>query len=318
VQICVNDETFDRSICASGEKRSPASVRLYDGQSPAGTSREAGDAGVGPPRAQARSVVDARSRMRPVPEEVMRRTLTHFLSADRRVTGSVAFTETNDGPVRDKAAPHDALLHSNRPGGEELSALEQRRSATSDPVPEFSQSDGSTCGPASLRMVCATFGRVFAEGRLKRLAGTTTDGTDHAGMIAGAMAAGAIVFAKDRGSLDELSWFLRQGLPVIVGWWSMEPGDRPFNPAWTLRERRRFDCGHYSVVSAVGDDYVEIVDPQDGDDGKRVGHTRKSIPQFLSTWNDTDTPKYQPIKRWYMVMSFRPFDPLPTSEARRG
>jgi ABC-type bacteriocin/lantibiotic exporter with double-glycine peptidase domain len=162
-----------------------------------------------------------------------------------------------------------------------------------------------------MRMVCAAFDRTSTESRLRRLAGTTRDGTDHAGMIAGAMAAGATVFAKDRGSLDELKWFLRQGLPVIVGWWSMEPGDRPFNPNWTLRERRRFDCGHFSVVSEITDEDVEIVDPQDGDDGNRVGHTRKSVRRFLATWNDTDTAAYRPVRRWYMVMSFRPFAPLP-------
>src|SRR5438128_215528 len=43
VQTWASDATFDRLISASGEKRSPASVRLYDGQSFAAT-RDAGAA----------------------------------------------------------------------------------------------------------------------------------------------------------------------------------------------------------------------------------------------------------------------------------
>src|SRR4029078_4738639 len=35
VQTCVSCATFDGVISVSGENRSPASVRLYDGQSPA-------------------------------------------------------------------------------------------------------------------------------------------------------------------------------------------------------------------------------------------------------------------------------------------
>src|SRR5215467_5653419 len=47
VQICRMLVTFDRLISASGEKRSPASVRLYEGQSAAGTgASDAAGAGV--------------------------------------------------------------------------------------------------------------------------------------------------------------------------------------------------------------------------------------------------------------------------------
>src|SRR5512134_675939 len=98
-------------------------------------------------------------------------------------------------------------------------------------VRPIEQPEGA-CGNTTLLMVCralgckglpAATGRAIT--RLGELAGTTeAEGTDHAGMITGAARTGATVYAKADGSIDELRWFVNhEHLPVIYGWWSLEP-----------------------------------------------------------------------------------------------
>jgi ABC-type bacteriocin/lantibiotic exporter with double-glycine peptidase domain len=172
------------------------------------------------------------------------------------------------------------------------------------PVPVIGQRTGHECGNTSLAAVVQYLGRQGSPAELAVLARTGEDGTDHAGMIAAAVATGATVFAKAGGTLDELAGFIARGLPVIAGWWSMGPGDRDFDPRWTLAERRRRDCGHYSVVHGVTPTGLLIMDPQDGDDGRTIGTCEMSDELFERVWYDTDTDRYVQVHRWYMVMSY--------------
>ena len=116
-------------------------------------------------------------------------------------------------------------------------------------VPVIAQPSDYECGNTSLAAVAQYLGKHYSTSKLRELAGTTTDGTDHRNLIAGAVATGATVVARSDGSFDELASFISRGLPVIVGWWSMAAGDSHFDPSWTLAERRANDCGHYGCHS---------------------------------------------------------------------
>lgn len=172
-------------------------------------------------------------------------------------------------------------------------------------VPVVAQPTSFTCGPSSLKAVLAFHGRRVSMRRLRALCGTTGDGTDHDNLARGAAALGARVVCKENGTLAELARFVGQGLPVIVGWWSMAPDDLPFDRRWTLPQRRAHDCGHYSVCTGVGGDRVWLMDPQEDQRTARVvGRTSMNRHRFLSVWYDTDTSAYRPVKRWFAVVEF--------------
>lgn len=171
------------------------------------------------------------------------------------------------------------------------------------PVRTYAQPEAQ-CGNTSLRMVCG-FHRVHATIReLATLAGTTSEGTNHKDLVEAATKKGATVFVKDHGTLDELRFFLEQGLPIIIGWWSMDRGDKHFDPSWDLPRRKAHDCGHFSVVCGISDKAVYVADPQQSGRGDVVGTTHKPRAKFLATWYDTDTAAYNKVERWYMVPNF--------------
>ena len=172
-------------------------------------------------------------------------------------------------------------------------------------VPVFGQR-ASECGNTSLKAVLWFHGLRLSARRLGRMVGLSELGTDHVGLVRGALAAGARAFERTGGSAGELRWFARRGYPVIVGWWSREEGDAHFDPRWSLAERRARDCGHYSVVTEVGDRRVWLMDPQWHLDRRRwrvVGRTSMSRDEFLALWYDTDTPRYTRVSRWYLVVN---------------
>lgn len=172
-------------------------------------------------------------------------------------------------------------------------------------VPVFGQR-ASECGNTSLKAVLWFHGRRLSARRLGRLAGLRAQGIDHAGLVRAANLAGAWAFERAGGTLAELAWFAARGYPAIVGWWSREPGDPHFDPRWPLRERRARDCGHYSVVTALTRDRVELMDPQWHLVRRRwrvVGMTRMARADFLSVWYDTDTSRYRRVDRWYLVVN---------------
>lgn len=153
------------------------------------------------------------------------------------------------------------------------------------------------CGPASMKILCAFFGRDYEEKALGDLCGTTAEnGTDHAGLIAGAEKIGATVFAKAGGTIADLRRFvMKHRLPVIVGWYSpSKKGKRTFVPGKDEVE------DHFSVVYHVSRDHVYMMDPEVDGSGRR----RMRISRFLKLWWDTDTAKAIGVKRWLMVMRF--------------
>lgn len=160
-------------------------------------------------------------------------------------------------------------------------------------MPVFHQREAE-CGNTSLKSVFWHLGSRLSAARLKVLSRCNDDGTNHDGMIDAARAGGFEVEAGAGGTIAGLRAYLRRGLPVIVGWWAMEPGDEHFRSSWTVAERRARDCGHFSVVCGMDARRVRLMDPS-------AGMRWMSIRDFEPVWYDTDTDAYVLVKRWYMV-----------------
>jgi len=186
------------------------------------------------------------------------------------------------------------------------------------PLVPTSQEGDATCGPRSLKMILDFLGRKYrgkpyTEKHLAELSECGDEGTEHAKLIAAAKAVGANVFVKEHGTVDELRHFiLKERLPVLVGWWA--------GPERTMDEIQAdngVDEGHFSVAMHLTKSQIWladpwILDPKDEDKGA-AGIRRIQIRKFMRqsavsrpaySWCDTDTPKYLPTNRWYMVLNF--------------
>ncbi|MBA2544824.1 MAG: C39 family peptidase [Deltaproteobacteria bacterium] len=164
-------------------------------------------------------------------------------------------------------------------------------------VPVLVQPTGYECGNTSLAAVFQFFGKQVTIAEAGALAKTTEDGTDHHNLIAAARATGARVIARSNGTIAELAWFVARGVPPIVGWW-ME-GDRDWDRRWSAVRRKRKDCGHYSVVTAVTSEHVVLIDPHGACGARRFTHEG-----FARVWYDTDTALYRHVVRWFLAMSY--------------
>lgn len=170
-------------------------------------------------------------------------------------------------------------------------------------VPVILQAEGE-CGNTSLAAVAQFFGRRETPADFARLAGTTVAGTDHGAMVMAARATGARVRAKANGTIAELAACVAEGIPPIVGWWSMEDGDRDFDRRWSLARRRRKDRGHYAVVKEVTGSRIVLMDPQEGPSGGAWDDHELTHAMWLRVWYDTDTARYRPVRRWWMALRY--------------
>jgi ABC-type bacteriocin/lantibiotic exporter with double-glycine peptidase domain len=168
-------------------------------------------------------------------------------------------------------------------------------------VPAILQAEGE-CGNTSLAAVARFFGRAESPADFAKAAGTTIDGTDHGNMVAAAKAMGARARAKATGTIAELAASVMEGVPPIVGWWSLDQGDGEFDRRWSLARRKRKDCGHYSVVKGVTETHVVLMDPQEGPSGGVWDDHAFTHEAWMRVWHDTDTPRYRPVRRWWMAM----------------
>jgi predicted double-glycine peptidase len=177
-------------------------------------------------------------------------------------------------------------------------------------VPIVVQEHEYDCGPASLKSVLSYHGRNCSVEDLCKLAGTSTDGgTDHDGMVKAVIAVGHDVWAESSShqGLECVRWFLNQHYPVIVGWWLgrtvdwfEDPLDRWYYSRYCskdLEERKRLDSGHYSVVVAMDESTVTLMDPLDSRDFIKL-----SLEDFRSRWFDTDEDDYHRVDCWYLVV----------------
>ncbi len=179
-------------------------------------------------------------------------------------------------------------------------------------VPLFTQREAE-CGNTSLKSVLAHLGHRISAARLGRLAGLTSEGIEHAGLVTAARRLGFSVFERSGGSpaqsLAELRFFLSLGHPILVGWWARAKGDPDLDPRWSLAERRANDSGHFSVIDGVdGKARIAMMDPDPLLRAGRWRAVRRWLPlsTFLPLWYDTDTPRFRRVDRWYMVVHDSP------------
>ncbi|PIP24522.1 MAG: hypothetical protein COX35_00210 [Candidatus Nealsonbacteria bacterium CG23_combo_of_CG06-09_8_20_14_all_37_18] len=99
------------------------------------------------------------------------------------------------------------------------------------------------CGPASLKIVMDYYGVSVSEADIAKIAGATQEkGVSVAGLIKAARHFGFKVLVKENSSLDDLSYYVKKEIPVIVDWFSE-------------------DDGHFSVVADIDKNNVILMDP---------------------------------------------------------
>lgn len=139
------------------------------------------------------------------------------------------------------------------------------------------------CGPASLRILLSFFGKTYSEEELARLCGAKLEvGTEQTGLIAGAKAVGAHVFAKEHGTIEELEYFIKtEKLPVIVDWFDV-------------------DDGHYCVVVGMTEKDLILADPSKTEKERRI--SKEFFPKvwFGFIGDDNAIASWG----WYMVATF--------------
>ncbi len=110
----------------------------------------------------------------------------------------------------------------------------------------FKQSKGY-CGPASLKMVLSAYGIDKSEDYLAKLTKTSRKtGCDEENIVKAAKKLGFDGYVKEKSTLDELEKLVKNGVPVIVDWFSPE------------------EAGHYSVVVDLDSKYIYLADPHFG------------------------------------------------------
>lgn len=126
----------------------------------------------------------------------------------------------------------------------------------------FRQTPG-LCGPASLKMVFDYYGVSISEDEIAKVAGASKEkGTSKAGLIKAAKHFGFKVFSKELSSFNDLRYFLKRKIPVIVDWFSE-------------------DEGHYSVVVDIDKKNIVLMDPS-----LKGGKRKFSTEKFLRVWFD--------------------------------
>jgi len=112
-------------------------------------------------------------------------------------------------------------------------------------VPHYLQSDDSTCGPASLRMVFAFYDYFISEKDIAEVCSHTYElGCQGEDMVCAAESLGFKVYLKNNSTIEEVCKLIDAGVPVIVDWFC---GDVPE--------------GHSSVVIGYSENKLFILDP---------------------------------------------------------
>ena len=119
------------------------------------------------------------------------------------------------------------------------------------------------CGPSALKMIMDHYDVIVSEDELCQIAGASIKkGTTYNGLAKAAKHFGFLVFLKEKSSLNDLRYFIRKGIPVIVDWF-LE------------------DDGHYSVVVDITARNVTLMDPS-----LKEGDRKLSTRKFLRIWFD--------------------------------
>lgn len=128
------------------------------------------------------------------------------------------------------------------------------------------------CGPASLKIVMDYYGVNKSENELAKLCKLVPGlGVDDKSIKEAAETLGFKVEIKNESSFEDIEIWLKNGVPVIVDWFT--------------RGRQDYDDsevadGHYSVVFGLDDEYIYLQDPETG------GERKITQEDFMKVWFD--------------------------------
>lgn len=160
-----------------------------------------------------------------------------------------------------------------RPAPENASteALEGEEGDDAVRVPNVQQGTAYTCGPAALRGALQAFGVGADEDELAAAAGTTADGgTSAEGLVAAAETVGVDAEVKSGLSVRDVESLIEEGSVVIAC-------------VQAPRSDGDGDASHWVVVTAVRDEFVELMDPTVPDAATVV-----PVDEFESDWRGYD------------------------------
>ena len=147
-------------------------------------------------------------------------------------------------------------------------------------VPHLRQSTNYSCGPACVAMVLQFHGHQATEQRLIKAMGCTPElGTSPIQIARYLRAIRHSHKQQQRMTIPLLQAYLDREWPVIVAYqaWPHRPSETDLAHTW--------DNGHYSVVVAIEDDRICLVDPS----SKRKRRWL-DCQKFLAHWRDLETP----------------------------
>lgn len=140
----------------------------------------------------------------------------------------------------------------------------------------FEQTKTGFCGPVSLLMVLNFYGLETSEKELARRSKTTEKkGASGKNLITAIKSFGWHGFWKEDGKIAELEYFIKQGKPIIVDWFSEYEG-------------------HYSVIIGIDKKYIYLADPELGKINKL------SLERFKTMWFDFEGPLASRTAIWHI------------------
>ncbi len=143
----------------------------------------------------------------------------------------------------------------------------------------FRQSEGM-CGPASLKILLSHYGKDFTEEELTGLCDSTIEeGTTHQGLHDALINMGLHPLEKETATIQELRELIDEEIPVIVGW-------------------RKNDEDHYSVVYALDDTHISMMDPEE-----ESCNVTMPVSTFESSWHDHDKEAQRETYHWFIAIS---------------
>jgi hypothetical protein len=174
----------------------------------------------------------------------------------------------------------------------------------------FRQTEGM-CGPTSIKIAISEFGKSYSVKELARIAhSTAADGTDNEHLIKAIRSIGInVVEYQDLNkghAIEVVKQYCDAKKPVIVSWLKTKVSgveDAPTDKEIKLlrvgkrlyahnvnEELEATEYEHYSVVKAVDDEFVYMLDPMEKVEQKLP------IKYFLDRWSDSV------YKRWFIAL----------------
>ena len=129
----------------------------------------------------------------------------------------------------------------------------------------FRQTPG-LCGPASLKIILDYYGFKISEAKLAKISGAKKEkGINPEGLKKALKFLGLSGFWKENGEIEDLKYFLKLNLPLIVNWFSQSEG-------------------HYSVVIGFEKEKIILMDPE------IAGVKKIPIKEFKKIWWNFEGP----------------------------